>query len=339
MSERTDVLALFREQKLPARGPLPISDILADWIKLQAKRTQKAYRADIVAFADFVKLDPDRALELLVGCREPVIANTIVLRYQAAMLKRGLADSTINRRLAALRSVLKLARAMGLTTLELAAIKAHKVDERTRDVRGPGLAVIQKIVAVCDADEGAAGYRDGALLRWLWSLGLRRNEIRTVRLADCKLGGDNPRIWIQEKGKREDKRTPVLVAPAVVGQVQPWLEVRGTRPGALFCSFHHGHAGVPAFLDNSAINAILRRRAVQAGYERGRLPPEGPDDQGRPITPHGIRHSSITWVARAQGLVAAQAFARHQNPRTTHRYLDERDRFQVDAQAAIAAEI
>ncbi len=323
MSGQSQALVLFARQDV-ARGPIPVTELLADAMAMQAERTRKAYGRDLAAFASFVgAAGTDEALGKLVASSSAV-ANGVVLAYQAHMRQRGLARATINRRIAALRSVVKLAAAVDMTTVRLDLVKTLKVEEKTRDVRGPGIEVIRKIIAACN-DHTPGGARDGALVRWLWILGLRRNEARTLRLSDCKLATEHPTVWVEQKGR--DARQPVRLAEGAPEVLAPWLELRGDRPGALFCSLDRRYAGFPAVMDASAINVILRKRAEIAGFPRGKLP------DGRTITPHAIRHSAISRVAREQGLVAAQAFARHESPSTTHRYLDEAEQFSMDAQA------
>ena len=64
-------------------------------------------------------------------------ANELVLRYRHAMTQRGLAPATIARRLAAIRSMVRLARTLGYCTFTI-EIDDPKV-QKYRDTRGPGL--------------------------------------------------------------------------------------------------------------------------------------------------------------------------------------------------------
>lgn len=316
-------LAIFREQPLPELAVVSVSELLADQLELKAGRTRKAYNADLRAFTKFVGLeDVDQALRKLVGEKNAAIVNGVVIAYQADMRRRGLARATINRRVSALRAVMKLARGAQMTTVELGLVETLKVDAKTRDVRGPGLEVVRNMIQHCDADAGASGLRDAAILRWLLLLGLRRNELRMLMMRDCKLTGDEPRLLVEQKGA-EDK-LPVEISPAIAGAVDPWLAERGEGPGALFCSLSRRSRG--ATLGPTGLNDILLRRAELAGYVGGALP------DGRKITPHAIRHTAITEVARERGLLAAQHFARHQNPQTTNAYVDEAAEIRCAAQ-------
>jgi integrase/recombinase XerC len=92
--------------------------------------------------------------------------------------------------------------------------------------------------------------------------------------------------------------------------VEAWLAVRGHEPGPLFTSLHQG--GRPdGRLTGDAVYKIVRGLGRAAGLDRA-------------VRPHGIRHASITEVAkRTNGnAVASQEFGRHRNPATTARYID-----------------
>jgi integrase/recombinase XerC len=102
----------------------------------RSPQTFRAYRQDLEDFRAFVGAgDPDGAAGLLGG-RSHGEGNGPALAYKADLVGRDLAAATVNRRLAALRSLVKLARTLGLVpwTLEV----ANMGDEPHRDTRGPG---------------------------------------------------------------------------------------------------------------------------------------------------------------------------------------------------------
>jgi integrase/recombinase XerC len=102
----------------------------------QKASTGPAYAQDL-NFARFLGAESSQtaALQLLAG--GPGLANQLVHDYLVQLRQRGLASATINRRLSALRSLVRLARLFHLIswTLELPGQKP----ERHRDTRGPGL--------------------------------------------------------------------------------------------------------------------------------------------------------------------------------------------------------
>ena len=75
-------------------------------------RTLRAYASDLADFARFVHArDASAAVELLLSGGAGR-ANAMALAYKADLVGRELAAATIARRLAALRSMVKLARQM-----------------------------------------------------------------------------------------------------------------------------------------------------------------------------------------------------------------------------------
>ena len=76
--------------------------------------TLEAYRTDLQDFQGFIgALTLDEAARLLLG-RGHGEANGLALAYKSALVDRGLSANSINRRLAALRSLVKLARTLGM---------------------------------------------------------------------------------------------------------------------------------------------------------------------------------------------------------------------------------
>ena len=101
-------------------------------------------------------------------------ANALVLRYRAALIRSGLAPATINRRLAALRSLVQLARLLGLVPWHLSVPGVEAIPYR--DTRGPGKEGYQRLLAVLEGTESAKAHRDHAIIRLLFDLALRREE-------------------------------------------------------------------------------------------------------------------------------------------------------------------
>lgn len=335
----TKALELFRRSELPTTA-IPVSDLVARALAVRSEKTRQAYHADLLRFAEFTGCaSTDEAISRL--CATPTAAaQDVVLSYQASLLEQGLAPATINRRISALRSVLKLARGIGATDLTLSLVSNLDPEDATRDTRGPGLEVLREIVTVCDSDGTPRGARDGTIIRWWLGTGLRRNELRSVLMEDFRrtagaqaavVGGRGRRVapaYLLVRQKRKRLKHPIELSAELVAATDPWLRVRGETPGALFCSLDR-KSTTGDMLNPTALNRILQRRAEEAGYPGGLLP------DGRKITPHAIRHTAITEVILKFGRSHAQAFARHANPATTERYNDEKAMMALDSQAFV----
>ena len=329
-----DSLVLFRRGPI-RRIPVRVSQMVARQLAIQAEQTQIAYRRVLQHFADFTGCKSmEDAIDRLIQTPTE-IAQDVVLAFQECLIRLELAPATINRRMSALRSVLKLARAVGATTLRLDMIKNLDPELETRDVRGPGIKVIRHLIAVAEEDTGPTGLRDATLMRWLVATGIRRNELRLILLSDFRHGDQVPEgdrmlgdgvVAVRQKRKR--KKHPMGLSAPLVRCTLPWIERRGDVPGALFCSLDRRSAP-GAVRAPVGLNKILLRGAIAAGYPEGKLP------DGRSITPHGFRHTAITEVIRKHGQAAAQAFARHADPRTTALYNDEAQQMALEAQAFV----
>lgn len=325
MAEGTEqALAIFREQKLDQAPIVRVSALLAARLKTKSDRTREAYRRDYESFRTFVDAPTvDQALIQLV-LSPPDVAMTVVIAFQGALSDQGLAPATINRRISAIRAAMTIARQAQLTRTEL-SVEHLDPELETRDVRGPGLEAIRRMIGACDNDASVVGTRDGTILRWLLLIGLRRNEARLLMMRHVAIEGEQTGIRVAQKGKRKLHLIPLPLT--ILSTAHAWLESRGTARGAFFCSLDRSRVTERALLNPTAINRIVRRRAVQAGFENATLP------DGRPITPHGFRHTAITEVIRKHGLAAAQAFARHADPATTQRYNDEKQQMAMEAHA------
>ena len=150
--------------------------LLAAWLDGRSERTRLAYSQDLDAFRAFIgAATVDAAAAHLLG-RGHGAANETALGYRAHLRGRALSANTINRHLASLRSLVQLARTLGMVpwTLEISNLKAQPY----RDTRGPGRGAFHTMVEALTDRVDAKAVRDLALLRLLYDLGLRRAEAR-----------------------------------------------------------------------------------------------------------------------------------------------------------------
>ena len=108
-----------------------MKELQEDWLSQKKPETVRAYRQDLESLADWA---PD-AVESIVTA-DTGTANRVVARYKAHMIDCGLASATINRRLAAVRSLVKLAKLFGLCQHDISIGNVRS--QAYRDTRGPG---------------------------------------------------------------------------------------------------------------------------------------------------------------------------------------------------------
>jgi integrase/recombinase XerC len=221
------------------------------------------------------------------------------------MVDRGLKPATVNRRLAALRSLMTLANILGLVPWTLAVENAKA--QAYRDTRGPGRDGFRALMAATAAGQNPRkALRDVALLRLLHDMGLQRGEAVQLDMADVDLAGS--RLFVL--GKARAQKEPVTIPEPTRTVLVAWMEARGAAPGPLFVNFDRAGKG-DGRLSGSAVYAIVRSIGAEAGLV---------------VRPHGLRHLAITTALDlTRGDVrAVQRFSRHRDIRVLTVYDDNR---------------
>src|SRR5438094_1714478 len=171
---------------LPRHHPASAAERLAAaFLAGRSPQTLRAYGHDLADFAACTGASgvAAAAARLLAGGHG--LANETVLHFRNQLQQRGLGPATINRRLAAVRSLVKLARTLGLIpwVLEVEGLRT----EAYRDTRGPGQAGFCKLLESLAGRADGKAVRDRALLRLLYDLGLRRAEVVGLDVEDLDL--------------------------------------------------------------------------------------------------------------------------------------------------------
>lgn len=238
-----------------------------------------------------------------------------VVRYRNALEKRGLAPSTINQRLAAVRGLYR-------RMLKEGRIQHNPADPelveglQVSDVsRTEGLTVdeVGQVLATCDGT--LRGLRDRALVLTLFYQGLRRSEVSKLCYRDIT----TRRGLLEVKGAKNNPYDTIRLKPEVKRAIEDYLEVLGrelrrreTRPeDPVFVSVSIRSFG--RRLAPSSINNLVKARVKLAGITRR-------------ATCHSFRHACCS-AALAAGvpLHQVQRHLRHKDVRTTLRYDRERE--------------
>ena len=281
----------------------------------KSARTLTAYSHDLTDFAAFVGAGTiDDAARTLLA-QSPGDANGTGLAYRAHLLERDLAPATVNRRLAAVRSLVSLAQVLGMIpwALHVAGVKSKAY----RDTRGPGCNGFKALLAVAVTQKPYKAARDVALLHLLYDLALRRGEVVALDLADVDLDGGT--VAITGKGRTEkERRTLPLPTRAVL---DAWRTERGTDPGPLFVNVDRARKG--GRLTGAGLYAVVRALGKKAGVT---------------ARPHGLRHAAITEALELTGgnVRAVAKFSRHADLRTLGFYDDNRTDLAGEIAALVA---
>ncbi len=259
----------------PAPVPAdPLLQLLAAFLSGRSPETLRAYRSDLAGLAAFLgEPDPARAAaRLLAGHGQ---ANATALAYRAHLLERGLSPATVNRRLAAVRSLVALARTLGLVgwSVDVPGVRS----ESYRDTSGPGRKAFRKMLDLAGRRVDPKGLRDLAVLRLLHDLGLRRAEVCRLDVGDLDAAAGV--LLVLGKGRREKARL-TLPGPTLVA-LAAWVAVRPGSPepeAPLFVSFDRARKGSGRLTGKGVYQVVMLLG----------------DDAGLRVRPHGLRHLGIT---------------------------------------------
>lgn len=251
-----------------------------------APNTLAAYRRDLADYQAFL----DGA--------EPTPEG--VDAYLARLAERGLAASTVARRLAAVRGLHRFLVAEGLAGDDPTLLAGSP------RLRGslPKALTVDEVTALLEAPDRATvpGRRDAALLEFLYATGARVGEAVGVDLAVLDL--DERTVRLRGKGGKE-RLVPVgRAAAAAVGAWLPdRLRLRRGGTDAVFLSLRGRR------LTRQAVFDLVRAHAARAGIEEGR------------VSPHVLRHSAATHMLEGGAdLRVVQEMLGHASVSTTQVY-------------------
>jgi integrase/recombinase XerC len=289
----------------------PLVPLVETFLSGRNARTIQAYRQDLQDFQAFIGVENIQAGVAVILSRGHGQANGLALQYKGNLIQRGLHSATVNRRLAALRSVVRLARTLGMVpwVLEVENMKTQPY----RDTRGPGRVAVRAMLNhLTDQEQRSGGVslkakRDRAIVLLLYSSGLRRGEVASLNVEDVDL--DAGTLAVLGKGRTEKEW--MTLPESTKTAIGAWLEVRGTGPGPLFSNMDRAGKGI-GHLTGKGIWQIVRNLGRKVGVKS---------------RPHGLRHSGITEAVKlAQingiGLEEVLDFSRHANVKTLMVYRD-----------------
>jgi integrase/recombinase XerC len=251
--------------------------------------TLRSYAADLAELSQFL-----RSVKVV----QVAEADARALRaYLAWLHGRGLAKSSIARKLAAVRSCFRfLARRGHVETNPARQVASPRLPRRL-----PSFLPKDESKELLDApvEDSAAGRRDRALLELLYASGLRVAECCGLDLEDL----DRRHGTVRVLGKGGKERV-VPVGDAALAALDDYLERErlGAKGGPLFRNPRGGR------LSTRSARNVVRRRARAAGIARR-------------VTPHTLRHTFATHLlGEGADLRLIQELLGHSRLSTTQRY-------------------
>ena len=281
--------------------------------------TRKQYVKAIENFCQFAysgSANPETISKFLDLDRYAAIE--MVLRYRRHSIDKKLAPSTINVRLAAIKSLVDMARKLGKTTVDLGDIESIPA-ETYRDTRGISVEQFKSMLEAIDPST-SIGVRDYAIMLLFWGNALRRGEIASANIEDFL--PQQQKLMILGKGKRA--KVAIDLSDSVSYALEEWLNFHPCNaPGQpLIVSLSHNCYG--SRIAGDSIYRIVEGYAEAAGIDRR-------------VSPHRLRHSSITAFLDASdgNIRAAQALSRHSQMNTLTLYDDNRKQQQKGASGVL----
>lgn len=304
-------------------------DVLA--VALADKRsinTRRAYAGDVKDFFKTITGQPPSKAIVTQFLQLPERdAVALVLKWKAVMLsgegrKKPLAEATINRRLAAIKSLVTMGLNLGICEFNLARIKGESI-QKYRDTTGIDKATFERILSTCNR-ETVAGKRDYALFRLLWGNALRRNEVSQLNVSDFNPWTRTLRILGKGKGTQYES---IDLGTATVQAIADWLAVRPGIAGdtdPLFVALNYAALGHR--LTGDGLYKLVQARTQKAGIDKV-------------MSPHRIRHSAITAALDATdgNVRKVQKLSRHRKLDTLMIYDDNRARDQREVSELLDA--
>lgn len=252
----------------------------------------------------------DKSVEA-VNDLEMLHFNWARLRYQhTAAIRARIANryspSSANRILSALRGVLKEAWRLGYTTAEeyQRAVDIQNVKARFLP-SGRSLAQqeVRQLLQACKADDTPAGVRDYAIIALLYSCGLRRSELVSLRCEDFDPQEGTLKV---RKGKGRKQRI-VYVTGAALRALLQWRKLYDADTGMLFVPILKNGKLRKRGMVSQSIYDMLAKRAKQAGVKR--------------LSPHDLRRTFVGDMLDLGVDIATVAnIAGHSSVDTTRRY-------------------
>ncbi|MDR1357902.1 MAG: tyrosine recombinase [Coriobacteriales bacterium] len=228
-----------------------------------------------------------------------------IVGYLGELMELGLAPSSLNRSVAAIKGFCGFMAQDGLAEHNAAAVlKMPKVP-----VHLPASLSIDQIAALLDQpfEPTPAGIRDHALLELLYGCGLRLSEITALDLAECDLDGGLIRVF----GKGSKERMVPVSGTALAALKRYLSEARG--------QLHTKRQVQPS--EGSAVFLNTRGRRLSASGVYNIVAAYGRQVGLSTLHPHSLRHSYATHLLEGGAdLRSIQELLGHASISTTQIY-------------------
>jgi len=231
--------------------------------------------------------------------------------YRARLVEQGLAASTINVRMSAIRRLASEAADNGLMVPELAAGIGRVKGVKREGIRTGNWLTVQQAEKLINAPntETLKGKRDRALLAVLIGCGLRREETALLTLEHIQQR-DARWVIVDMKGKGGRVRTIPMPSWTKVA-IAEWTTAAGFNAGRLFRPVNKGDRLCGDSMTAQSIFEMVKKYAAEIGVKE--------------IAPHDLRRTFAKLAHKGRAaLEQIQLSLGHASIQTTERYLGVR---------------
>jgi len=236
------------------------------------------------------------------------LSRALLLDYRARLLERGLASSTINVRLSAVRKLVAEARGNGWIDAELAAAidEVSNVAQRGQRI-GNWLtrAQARELLRLPDRTT-LKGQRDYVILSILVGCALRRSELAALKVTDIQRREGR---WVIVDLVGKGRRVRSVAVPGWVKQgIDEWITAAKISEGRLLRAVHKGGRVHGSGLSDWAVWSVVEKAAAELGVEN--------------FGAHDLRRTCAK-LCRSRGgdLEQIKFLLGHSSIQTTERYL------------------
>ena len=326
IESRQGTLIQTERTQLPAvvAAPVDVDELLQAFLAGRSEQTIRAYASDLEDFATFLGTGSvSEAARGLFG-EGHGRANLLAFRYKAHLTdERELAPTTVNRKLASLRSLVALGNTMGMIDWQLQV--QNMKTQRHGTVTGVGVGSVRSLLGVATEEKGIKATRDRAIVRAFFDLALRRSEVCSLDVEDVDL--ETHRVSVVRKGHTQ--KTTLTLPQPTCDALAEWIDRRGMEPGPLFHTLDHRFLGQKRRLTTCGVYHVIRRLGEKAGFR---------------VHPHQLRHDSITEAVKSAqtsgiGLEEVMDFSGHRQIETLLVYRDRERNVQGQLASQVAAKL
>lgn len=277
---------------------------------------QQPTRADIIAYRDYLLTEHD-AIEFAPGTPAGY-----KYRYDntGSPYKKTCKPGTVAQYMRNVGQLFKWTAANGIYPDVAANVHAPRIDHSTHRKEALRPADVVQIEQTIDRTT-EQGKRLYAMFLLAVTAGLRTIELSRANIRDLETRGGNAFLYVWGKGHTEPDAKKGI-APAVYEALQDYLRSRKDNPTAnspLFVATGNRSGGKR--IEARTIGQMLKKAMKEAGYNSER------------ITAHSLRHTAGTAANDLFGLLEAQRYMRHMDPKTTEIYIHDNAGAQEPQQA------